>query len=102
MREALQIVGEEGLEAVWDRHKRLHEKLWEGLSSFGLKPFVEDKADRLVTVNTIKVSFEFKSSDLKSHVSKAVDALHGVALQQRRVSVCYVQCRFLRVWMQTH
>ena len=55
MREALQIVGEVGLEDMWARHKRLHEDMWAGLQQLGLEPFVEDPADRLVTVNTIKV-----------------------------------------------
>ena len=55
MREALQIVGEVGLENMWARHKRLHEDMWAGLQQLGLEPFVEDPADRLVTVNTIKV-----------------------------------------------
>lgn len=54
MREALKIVAEEGLEASWARHQRLHEKLWEGLSHLGLQPFVENQNDRLATVNTIK------------------------------------------------
>ena len=55
MREALKIVGEEGLEASWARHQRLHEKLWDGLSKLGLQPFVEDENSRLATINTIKV-----------------------------------------------
>ena len=55
MREALQIVGEQGLQSLWDQHERLYHKLWDGLTQLGLKPFVEDPNDRLVTVNTIKV-----------------------------------------------
>lgn len=55
MREALQIVGEQGLQPIWAQHERLYHKLWEGLNSLGLHPFVEDEKDRLVTVNTIKV-----------------------------------------------
>lgn len=55
MREALQIVGEQGLEASWANHERLHHKLWDGLTKLGLKPFVENENDRLITVNTIKV-----------------------------------------------
>ncbi len=30
-------------------------RLWDGLRSMGLKPFVEKDEDRLITVNTIKV-----------------------------------------------
>lgn len=55
MREALAIVGETGLDKMWAEHRRLHETLWEGLRSMGLEPFVEKEADRLATVNTIKV-----------------------------------------------
>ena len=55
MREALALVGEEGLENMWKRHQRLHEDLWKGLGELGLEPFVQDPKDRLATVNTIKV-----------------------------------------------
>jgi alanine-glyoxylate transaminase/serine-glyoxylate transaminase/serine-pyruvate transaminase len=46
MREALQIVADEGLEAMWARHLARHQQLWEGLSSMGLQPYVENDADR--------------------------------------------------------
>ncbi|KAF6263065.1 pyridoxal phosphate-dependent transferase [Scenedesmus sp. NREL 46B-D3] len=46
MREALQIVADEGLEAMWARHLARHQQLWEGLGSLGLQPFVENDADR--------------------------------------------------------
>lgn len=55
MRESLAIVAEEGLESMWIRHEAVHKQLWAGLSAMGLEPFVQDPADRLVTVNTIKV-----------------------------------------------
>ncbi|KAF6260634.1 pyridoxal phosphate-dependent transferase [Scenedesmus sp. NREL 46B-D3] len=55
MREALAIVGEEGLQAMWARHLAAHQLLWEGLGELGLEPYVADPKDRLVTVNTIKV-----------------------------------------------
>lgn len=55
MREALAIVGQEGLQAMWERHARVQQHLWDGLSSMGLEPFVENKDERLITVNTIKV-----------------------------------------------
>lgn len=54
MREALALVGEEGLEPMWQRHQKLHEDLWKGLGELGLEPFVQNPDDRLVTVNTIK------------------------------------------------
>ncbi len=55
MREALALVGEEGLDAMWARHQREHEHLWAGLTEMGLEPFVENPDERLITVNTIKV-----------------------------------------------
>merc|ERR1712203_1199013 len=42
MREALQIVSEEGLENSWNRHLNAHYQLWEGL-------------DKLATVNCIEI-----------------------------------------------
>merc|ERR1719217_265122 len=55
MREALQIVSEEGLENSWNRHLNAHYQLWEGLDKLGLKPFVENPEDRLATVNCISI-----------------------------------------------
>lgn len=48
MREALAIVGEEGLTAMWDRHLAAHKLLWEGLAELGLEPFVPEAKDRCV------------------------------------------------------
>lgn len=55
MREALALAAEEGLPAMWARHEAVHKQLWEGLAAMGLEPFVASPADRLPTVNTIKV-----------------------------------------------
>ena len=55
MREALAIVAQEGLPAMWERHARVQKHLWAGLSSMGLEPFVENPDERLLTVNTVKV-----------------------------------------------
>merc|ERR1712176_369982 len=52
MREALQIVSEEGLENSWNRHLAAHHQLWEGLDKLGLKPFVENPQDRSDTPMT--------------------------------------------------
>jgi hypothetical protein len=46
VREALAIVSEEGLDSLWARHLAAHNQLWEGLTSLGLKPFVEKEQDR--------------------------------------------------------
>ncbi|KAG1673233.1 hypothetical protein FOA52_013113 [Chlamydomonas sp. UWO 241] len=55
MRESLALVSEEGLENMWARHTEMHHRLWAGLRSLGLEPFVKKDEDRLITVNTIKV-----------------------------------------------
>lgn len=49
MREALAIVGEEGLSAMWDRHLAAHQQLWKGLGELGLEPFVPEAKDRSVS-----------------------------------------------------
>ena len=55
MREALAISAEEGLKEQWQRHEAMHHMLWDGLKSMGLKSFVDNDSERLITVNTIKV-----------------------------------------------
>jgi len=55
LREGLAILGEEGLVQTWDRHRSNAEILWRGLEDLGLKLFVKDPAERLVTVTTIEV-----------------------------------------------
>ncbi|KAK9818420.1 hypothetical protein WJX72_012441 [[Myrmecia] bisecta] len=55
MREAMALLSEEGLAASWKRHEARAAELWEGLREMGLEPFVENEAERLITVNTIKV-----------------------------------------------
>ena len=55
VREALAITAEEGLDHLWQRHGNCAQMLWGGLSAMGLEPLVENEADRLCTVNTIKV-----------------------------------------------
>ncbi len=55
MREALAILAEEGLQECWQRHEGLHHMMWEGLNRLGLKSFIENDSERLVSVNTIAV-----------------------------------------------
>jgi alanine-glyoxylate transaminase / serine-glyoxylate transaminase / serine-pyruvate transaminase len=70
LREALAIVAEEGLEAMWERHMACHNQLWEGLSAMGCKPFVEDPKDRLATVNTIVLP---EGTDAMALIKNAMD-----------------------------
>jgi aspartate aminotransferase-like enzyme len=51
----------EGLDRMWSRHAEMHEMLWDGLKAFGLQPLVKIPEDRLVTINTIKVRYNFCS-----------------------------------------
>ena len=55
MREALAIVAEQGLDPMWRHHTEMGKYLWAGLREIGLEPYVQDPADRLITVNTIRV-----------------------------------------------
>ncbi|MEW5300914.1 MAG: hypothetical protein WDW38_005173 [Sanguina aurantia] len=55
MREALAILQDEGLPAIWARTQACHDQLWHGLNGLGLESFIANKEDRLITVNTIRV-----------------------------------------------
>lgn len=55
MREALAISSEEGLGNLWKRHEEMHHLLWDGLKSMGLKSYIKNDAERLITVNTIEI-----------------------------------------------
>jgi alanine-glyoxylate transaminase / serine-glyoxylate transaminase / serine-pyruvate transaminase len=55
LREALRIVFEEGLEARWERHRANQEALVAGIEAMGIEPFVDNPADRLITVTPVKV-----------------------------------------------
>ena len=55
MREALAIIAEEGLPAMWQRHREMHNMLWQGLTRLGLSPLVQEPSHRLASVNAIKV-----------------------------------------------
>jgi alanine-glyoxylate transaminase/serine-glyoxylate transaminase/serine-pyruvate transaminase len=55
MREALRLVLEEGLEARWERHAQNQRALIAGIEAMGIELFVENPAERLVTVTGVKV-----------------------------------------------
>ncbi|MGB0562663.1 MAG: pyridoxal-phosphate-dependent aminotransferase family protein [Spirulinaceae cyanobacterium] len=54
IREALRLVSEEGLAAVWQRHRRNAERLWAGLQDLGLSCHVPVE-NRLTTLTTVQV-----------------------------------------------
>src|SRR6202046_3881267 len=55
LREALRAVLEEGLEARWERHAQNQQALVAGLEAMGLKLFVANPADRLITVTAVNI-----------------------------------------------
>jgi len=55
LREALRVVLEEGLEARWERHLHNQQALISGLEAMGLELFVQNPADRLATVTSVKI-----------------------------------------------
>jgi len=56
LREALRLVVEEGLEARWERHRQNQQALVSGLEAMGMTLFVENPADRMITVTGVNVS----------------------------------------------
>ena len=54
-REALRMVAEEGLEARWERHRSNQRAALAGLEAMGLKPFVENPSERMITVTAVQV-----------------------------------------------
>jgi alanine-glyoxylate transaminase / serine-glyoxylate transaminase / serine-pyruvate transaminase len=55
LREALRCVLEEGLEARWERHLHNQQALIAGIEAMGLELFVQNPADRLVTVTGVRI-----------------------------------------------
>jgi alanine-glyoxylate transaminase / serine-glyoxylate transaminase / serine-pyruvate transaminase len=55
LREAMRLCVEEGLENRWERHRMNQLALVAGLEGMGLKLFVENPNDRLVTVTAVNI-----------------------------------------------
>ena len=55
LREAMRIAMQEGLEARWERHRSCQQALIAGCEAMGIKMFVENPKDRLVTVTPVMV-----------------------------------------------
>ncbi|WP_332397252.1 alanine--glyoxylate aminotransferase family protein [Vibrio metschnikovii] len=54
LHEALLLLQQEGLDNAWDRHRRMHNILKQGLEALGLT-FVVDEASRLPQLNTVYI-----------------------------------------------
>ncbi len=65
MREALRLVREEGLEARWERHLQNQQALLAGLEAMGLQLFVQNPADRLVTVTGVNIPAGVEDSKVR-------------------------------------
>lgn len=98
MREALAISSEEGLKEQWLRHENMHHMLWDGLKSMGLKSFVENDSERLITVNTITVGLSASVCCQLVHttVGLACCAQHagcpGFGIKGRTCEWCFDTC----------
>ena len=91
MREALAISAEEGLKEQWQRHEAMHHMLWDGLTSMGLKSFVENDSERLITVNTIKVM---------SHLIHEEPLAAGIVILLQGEPICAVSDRTAAVCLR--
>jgi alanine-glyoxylate transaminase / serine-glyoxylate transaminase / serine-pyruvate transaminase len=58
LREAMRLTIEEGLEVRWERHRINQQALIAGVEAMGLKLFVENPTERLVTVTPVMVPSE--------------------------------------------
>jgi len=55
LREAMRIAMQEGLEARWERHRACQQALIAGCEAMGIKMFVENPKDRLVSVTAVAI-----------------------------------------------
>jgi alanine-glyoxylate transaminase / serine-glyoxylate transaminase / serine-pyruvate transaminase len=68
LHEALRIVHEEGLEAGWERHRQNQLALIAGLEAMGIGLFVQNPADRLVTVTAVNVPAGIDSAKVRGRL----------------------------------
>ena len=64
MREALQLVSEEGLESSWNRHKEAAELLYEKLEEIGLECLVGDISLRNPALTTVKIPSHLQAAKI--------------------------------------
>jgi alanine-glyoxylate transaminase/serine-glyoxylate transaminase/serine-pyruvate transaminase len=66
--EAMRVVLEEGLEASWERHRQNQQALIAGLEAMGIGLFVQNPADRLVTVTAVTVPAGIDSAKVRGRL----------------------------------
>ena len=79
MREALELVKEEGLEKRWARHREVAEHFWKQLEALGLELLVSHKY-RLPTLTTVKVPPGIDSTKVVTYILKRYDIEIGNGL----------------------
>ena len=79
LHEALVTLFEEGQQAAFVRHARMHEALVAGLEAAGLKMLVSEK-DRLPQLNTVLVPDGVDEAAVRAHVLKTWDLELGAGL----------------------
>ncbi|CAH1155952.1 unnamed protein product [Phaedon cochleariae] len=80
LRESLAMLAEEGLENVIKRHEICYERLAKGLQDLGLKFFVEEEKDRLITVTSLIVRDEFDHKEFLDFCMKKYSLEIGTGL----------------------
>ncbi|MFC1783429.1 pyridoxal-phosphate-dependent aminotransferase family protein, partial [Planctomycetota bacterium] len=79
LHEALRIIFEEGLEARFARHQRLHEKLRDGLEEIGFE-FVVDPQFRLPNLNSVKIPPGLEDAAVRSRLLNEYNIEIGAGL----------------------
>lgn len=79
LHESLLMVKEEGLEASWARHQRIHEQLRDGLESIGLSLLV-DEACRLPQLNSVIVPDNVDEKAVRQELLESYDLEIGAGL----------------------
>ncbi|WP_417455709.1 pyridoxal-phosphate-dependent aminotransferase family protein [Kordiimonas sp.] len=79
LHEALVMIFEEGLEASYARHARMHKALAAGLESMGIT-FVVDAANRLPQLNAVRVPEGVDEASVRKHLLDAYDLEIGAGL----------------------
>lgn len=69
----------EGLEASWERHRAMHERLAEGLEGLGLE-FLVEKPYRLPQLNTVRVPVDVDEAAIRARLLNDYDIEIGAGL----------------------
>ena len=83
LREALNMIAEEGIEAIWARHAALARGVWAALETWGTKgriaPNVPDRRDRSHAVTAVRVG-DGEAARLRNWVASNAGVTLGIAL----------------------